>query len=387
MGSIGGAVTTLPAAVEIPQDVQPLFEPLKVGNMELQHRIVYAPLTRCRAIGTVPIPEMATYYGQRANPGGLIISEATCITPAAHGYPHTPGIYTQEQLEAWKPVVKAVKDKGGLFYCQLWHCGRASHQDYQADGGAPVSASDIPIGDPWTVYTLKGGPFPYPAPRPLEVSEIRDIVQQYVQAAKNSIELGFDGVEIHGANGYLLDQFLKDGSNKRTDEYGGSIPNRARFHLEVVKAVCDAIGSEKVGLRLSPFNTFLDCIDSTPYDTNDYLLKELNKLKLAYVHLVEPRAAAGNEDVEGLITDSLAPFKKVSEVPFIAAGGYKRDDGAEAVRSGHADMVCYGRIYLANPDLPKRFILNAPLNMYDRNTFYSQGIEGYLDYPFLEDEE
>lgn len=366
-------------------EAQPLFEPYKMGPFELSHRLVLAPLTRCRAFGTVPQPNAARYYAQRASPGGLMISEATCISQAGHGYPCTPGVYTAEQIAGWKPITQAVRDKGAVFFLQLWHVGRASHPEYQPEHQPPVSSSAVRISDAWDVYTPKGQPAKYPVPRPLEIPEIKAIVKEFAQGAKNALEAGFDGVEIHGANGYVIDQFLKDKVNMRTDEYGGSIENRCRFALEVVEAVVEAIGAERVGIRLSPFNEFLDCIDTHPYSTNIYLLEQLNKYNLAFIHMVEPRVPSNGDNVE--TQHSLTPFRKVWHGTFISAGGHTRQTGIECVRDGEADLVCYGRHFLANPDLPKRFALNAPLNKYDRNTFYTQGEEGYADYPFLEEVE
>eukprot|EP00878_Enallax_costatus_P021679 GHUV01022969.1.p1 GENE.GHUV01022969.1~~GHUV01022969.1.p1 ORF type:complete len:352 (+),score=70.28 GHUV01022969.1:604-1659(+) len=349
-----------------------------------------APLTRCRAPNNVPVPDMAVYYGQRASKGGLIISEATAICDQARGYPQVPGIYTSEQVEAWKSVVQAVHDKGGLLVCQLWHVGRASHPDYQPGNAAPVSASPIAIGESFEVYTSKGGPFKYPVPRALETNEIADIVRQYADAAKNAIDAGFDGVEIHGANGYLLDQFWKDSSNRRTDEYGGSDENKARLLLEVMEAVAAAVGPERVGLRLSPYNTFLDACDTVEraVEKNTWLMKALDHRVpgLAYMHMVEPRLAGGNAEVEGPISHSLEPFRQATSLPFLAAGGFKREDGIKAVGSGHADAVVYGRWFISNPDLPKRLALGAPLTPYNRDTFYSFGTEGYTDYPLMEDQ-
>ncbi|GLI60109.1 hypothetical protein VaNZ11_002155 [Volvox africanus] len=370
----------------IPSDVAPLFTPysLSGGRFQLSNRIVYAPLTRMRAVGTIPQPSAAVYYSQRAVPGGLIISEATNITPEGLGYMNTPGLFLPEQLEAWKPIVSAVRDRGATFFCQLWHCGRASHPDLQPGGADPISSSTRPITSPeYTVYT-PSGPKPYVRPRAATKEDIRRVVGEYARAARNAVEeAGFDGVEIHGANGYLIDQFLKDSINDRTDEYGGSIENRCRFALEVVEAVVEAVGADRVGIRITPFTGFLDALDSTPYATHTYLVEKLNKYGLSYVHMVEPR-------IQGVIEldrspDSLEPFRRVYKGTFIAAGGFKADTGAAAVARGHADLVAYGRTYLANPDFHKRFLLHAPLNQYDRDTFYSPGMEGYLDYPTLEE--
>ncbi|KAI3428554.1 hypothetical protein D9Q98_007376 [Chlorella vulgaris] len=363
----------------------PLFTPYALpGNLQLKHRMVYAPLTRCRAFDQIPQPNAAQYYAQRSTPGTLLISEATCISDRAHGYPCTPGLYTEEQVEAWKPIVSAVHEKEAVFFAQLWHVGRASHQHYQPNEEQPISASSKAVGSGEQVFSPKSMQMEdYPAPRQLDASELPAIVEQYRVAARNALDAGFDGVEVHGANGYLIDQFLKDGINDRTDDYGGPIENRCRFALEVMKAVCEEVGSEKVGLRLSPFGGFLDAHDSHPYALNIYLLEELNKMNLAYVHLIEPRVAGSGDRSEG--NDSIASFRSVYNGTLISAGGFNAENGAKAIASGHCDLVCYGRLFLANPDLPRRFQLGAPLNKYDRNTFYSQGTEGYTDYPFLEE--
>lgn len=361
----------------------PLFQPYALpGGLQLQHRIVYAPLTRCRAFNTIPQPNAAVYYAQRATPGGLMISEGTVVGDRGHGYPCTPGVYTQEQIEAWKPITTAVHDKGAVFFCQLWHVGRASHPHYQPNEELPISSSTRKIVE-GQCFSLKSMQMEdYLEPRALTVEEIPGIVNEFRVAARNALDAGFDGVEIHGANGYIIDAFLKDNVNDRTDEYGGSIENRCRFCLEVVKAVSEEVGSDKVGLRLSPFGGFLDATDSHPYALTTYLLEELNKFDLAYVHLVEPRIAGV---VERETSDSIAPFRQVYKGTVIAAGGFTGATGGEAVASGHCDLVCYGRHFIANPDLPRRFQLGAPLNKYDRNTFYTQGEEGYTDYPSLED--
>ncbi|KAL4440482.1 hypothetical protein ABPG75_003483 [Micractinium tetrahymenae] len=375
------AKTTTVAA---PAD-NPLFWPFVMGPFELAHRLVMAPLTRCRAIDSIPRSNAVEYYSQRASDGGLIISEATCISDTAHGYPHTPGIYSREQLDGWRPVVEAVRAKGAHFFSQLWHVGRASHNDFQPGGQAPISASAIPITDGTQVFSLSQGKMvDFPTPRALEVHEIPGIVEQYRRAARNAIDVGFSGVEIHGANGYLIDQFLKSECNHRTDEYGGSIETRCRFALEVVDAVCDEVGANRVGIRLSMFGGFQNATDEHPYALGSFLLEELNKRGLCYVHMVEPRAA--NQAIRET-QDSLEPFCKVWRGPMIAAGGYKRESAMHAVQSGHADLVAIGREFITNPDLPLRFCLDAPLNPYHRATFYTQGDEGYIDYPLLRDTE
>jgi 12-oxophytodienoic acid reductase len=365
----------------------PLLAPYKLGQFDLKHRVVYAPLTRCRAIDTVPQPATAEYYAQRAS-GGLMLSEGTCPSLEAHGYPHVPGIYTEEQVEAWKPIVKAVHDKQTPFFMQLWHVGRVSHPDYMPNGGRPISSTNQPIKD-GSVITLKGT-YQFsdsPPPRALEISELPTVVEQYRVSARNAIRAGFDGVEIHGAHGYLLEQFLKSGTNDRTDQYGGSIENRCRFPLEVVKAVVDEVGAERVGIRLSPFTEFMDSYEPDPVPLYLYLVEQLNKFGLLYVHMVEPRIGKTMNIIEVDESEkSLKPFRKAFKGTFIAAGGYDRENGMLAIEKDHTDLVCYGRIYLANPDLPRRFELNAPLNPYDRSTFYSQDqVKGYVDYPFLDE--
>ncbi|CAI5956554.1 unnamed protein product [Closterium sp. NIES-64] len=364
----------------------PLLTPFTLPDgTELSMRIVYAPLTRDRAVGTIPQPNAATYYSQRAHKGGLMLTEGTCISPEAHGYPDTPGIYTEAQIAAWKPVIKAVHDKGARFYCQLWHVGRASHQEYQPDGAAPMAPSAIPIISEEIKVYISTGPADYPTPRAMTAEEIKKVVEQFRVAARNAIDAGFDGVEVHGANGYLLEQFIKDGINKREDEFGGSLENRLRFPLQVIKAVADEVGASKVGVRLSPYSSFLDASDSDPVGTYLGLVEALNSLGLAYVHFIEARAQ-GNADLED-VKETLEPFRKAFKGPFIAAGGYKRENGMEAIENGSADLITYGRLFLANPDLPRRFELNAPLNPYDRSTFFSgDQVKGYIDYPFLDEE-
>eukprot|EP00200_Dunaliella_tertiolecta_P006241 CAMPEP_0202350888 /NCGR_PEP_ID=MMETSP1126-20121109/7772_1 /ASSEMBLY_ACC=CAM_ASM_000457 /TAXON_ID=3047 /ORGANISM="Dunaliella tertiolecta, Strain CCMP1320" /LENGTH=396 /DNA_ID=CAMNT_0048942933 /DNA_START=150 /DNA_END=1340 /DNA_ORIENTATION=+ len=381
-----GARAVVSAVVK--EDVAPLFQPFKLpGGEELQNRMVYPPLTRCRAFDTIPQPWMAEYYGQRATPGTLLITEATIVDRDGQGFPHTPGIFSIEQTEAWKPIVKTVRDKGAVLFCQLWHVGRASHNAYQVDGKPPVSSSDLKISsEKWKTCIMPDGTLgEYPVPAALDKQGIKDKVQAYRQAARNAIDAGFNGIELHGAHGYLIDQFTKDSVNKRTDEYGGSIENRCRFALEVVAAVAEEIGAERVGIRLSPFSTFNDATDSTPYATLIYLVEQLNIKfpNMAYLHMVEPRVDGVESKEPG--DTSLLPFRKIWKGPMISAGGHTKETGAAAVARGDADLIAYGRVWIANPDLPERFKRGAPLNPYDRNTFYSQGKEGYLDYPFLED--
>ena len=368
--------------VDTTQD--PLFQPLKVGNLEIKHRIVYAPLTRCRAFNGIPSEMAQEYYAQRATEGGLMISEGTLVSDKAHGYPCTPGVYTKEQVEAWKPIIKGVHDRGAFIFCQLWHCGRASHQHYQPNEELPVSSSAVAINDGSQAFSLKTMKMEdYPVPRALEAEELPAIVDEFRQAARNAIEAGFDGVEIHGANGYLLDQFMKDGINKRIDPYGGSIENRCKFPLEVLDAVVKEIGAERVGYRLSPFGGFLSAEDSKPYASVTYMIEEMNKYNLAYVHMVEPRVT-GNTDVEEDPDKTLMPFRNVCKTVFIAAGGYEGSSARQSLNEKRCDAVAFGRRFLANPDFVHRVKIGAPLNEYDRSTFYSQGPEGYIDYPTLE---
>ncbi|XP_020261973.1 putative 12-oxophytodienoate reductase 5 isoform X2 [Asparagus officinalis] len=357
-----------------------LLTPYKMGNFELSHRIVLAPLTRSRSYGNVPQPHAALYYSQRATKGGLLISEATGVSDTAQGYPETPGIWTKEQVEAWKPIVKAVHDKGGIFFCQLWHVGRVSNYSYQPNGQAPISSTDRGI-QPQTQHDETIAE--YSPPRRLRTDEIPQIVDDFRLASRNAIEAGFDGVEIHGAHGYILEQFMKDSVNDRTDRYGGSLENRCRFPLEVVSAIVDEIGADRVGIRLSPFADFVDAYDSDPEALGMYMVKSLDKFNVVYVHMVEPRMSI--VDGRRQIPHRLSPMRKAFKGSFIAAGGYDREEGKKVVDENYTDLVAFGRLFLANPDLPKRFELEAPLNKYDRYTFYTPDpIVGYTDYPFLD---
>ncbi|KAJ7555575.1 hypothetical protein O6H91_05G045300 [Diphasiastrum complanatum] len=364
-----------------PPEKMPLLTPYQLGPFHLSHRIVLAPLTRCRSYNTIPQPHAALFYAQRTAPGGLLIAEATGVSETSNGYPHAPGIWSQEQVEAWKPIVKAVHDKGGIFFCQIWHVGRVSHTDYQPNGVAPLSSSNKRMEGQ---ITLPSGTETADAsvPRALKIEEIPKIVEDFRLAARNAILAGFDGVEIHGAHGYLIDQFLRDGINDRSDAYGGSLENRSRFALEIVEAIVNEIGAEKVGIRLSPFTNLAGASDSDPMGLGIHLAKALNKYNILYAHYVEPRFSL-NGDVA---TDhTLLPIRKAFKNSFFAAGGFTRESGNESIASGIADAVVYGRLFLANPDLPKRFELNAPLNPYNRDTFYTQDpVVGYTDYPFLE---
>lgn len=352
-----------------------LFSPVKLGSIAMSNRIVMAPLTRNRAsMEGVPQDINVTYYEQRAS-AGLIITEATPISPMGHGYPLLPGIYTDAQIAGWKKVTDAVHAKGGKIVIQLWHVGRISHPTL-LNGATPVAPSAIkPAGKAFTFEGLVD----YVTPRALEANELPGIVVDYVQAAKNALKAGFDGVEIHSANGYLLDQFLRDGSNQRTDSYGGSIENRARLLMEVTKAVVDAIGSDKVGLRLSPVNPFNDMKDSNPQAVFNYVTEQLNQFNLAYLHVVEGGIHGGG------VADpfDFAAMRKLCKSPYMANLSYDKARGNAAIASGHADAVAYGVPFISNPDLVERFRQDAPLNEADSSSFYGGTEKGYIDYPTL----
>ncbi|CAL4896176.1 unnamed protein product [Urochloa decumbens] len=359
----------------------PLLTPYKMGDFELSHRVVLAPLTRQRSYGNVPQPHAAVYYSQRATKGGFMITEATGVSDTAQGYTDTPGIWTAEQVAAWRPIVDAVHAKGAVFFCQLWHVGRVSTTAFQPGGAAPISSTDRGIPPQ---LSFDGHMEEFGKPRRLETHEIPAIVDDFRKAARNAIDAGFDGVEIHGANGYIIEQFLKDSANDRDDEYGGSLENRCRFALEVVRAVAGEVGAGRVGVRLSPFTDYMDCHDSDPAALAGYLVGELSAIGgLLYCHMIEPRLAI----VEGrrVIPHRLRPFREAFKGTFIASGGYDREEGNKVVEEGYTDLVSFGRLFLANPDLPKRFeVLDPPLNKYDRTTFYtSDPVVGYTDYPFL----
>lgn len=351
-----------------------LFSAFKLGPLELPSRIVMAPMTRNRAgEGNVPSDLAVEYYRQRSG-AGLIITEATQVTQEGQGYPYTPGIHSPEQVAGWARLVDTVHAAGGRIFLQLWHVGRISHPSYQPNGAAPVAPSAIkPSGQ---VYTLQG-PQDFVTPRALALSEIPGVVEQFRKGARNALEAGFDGVEIHGANGYLLDQFLRDGTNKRTDAYGGSLANRARFMLEVTEAVCSVWGSNRVGIRLSPLNAYNDMYDSHPEETFNYAVEQLNRLGLAYLHVTEMGKGSGaaGPDFDPRI------LRKLWKGPYIVNGGYDFERANAALAAGDTDLVAFGVPYLANPDLPLRFAHKAPLNPPDQATFYGGGAKGYIDYP------
>jgi N-ethylmaleimide reductase len=353
-----------------------LFSPVSLGSIQLKNRMVMAPLTRNRAgTGNVPTDLNALYYQQRAS-AGLIITEATPISAMAHGYPATPGIHTPAQVEGWKKVVQAVHAQGGKIVLQLWHVGRISHPSLLPGNALPVAPSAIkPAGQAFTYQGLQD----FVTPRALELAELPGIVADYAAATKHALEAGFDGVEVHAANGYLLDQFLRDGSNKRTDQYGGSLENRSRLLLEVVNAVIAVAGADKVGVRISPLNPFNDMADSNPQALFNHVAEVLSPLGLAYLHAVEGGMGGGE----------VAPFdfnvlRKHFKGPYIANLAYDKAKGNAAIASGHADAIAYGVPFLANPDLVERFRHDAPLNTPDQASFYGGTEKGYTDYPTLQ---
>jgi len=355
-----------------------LFDPIRLGDIELRNRIAMAPLTRNRAVaGRVPSPLAVEYYRQRAD-AGLIVTEATQISPLGQGYLDTPGIYSREQVEGWKAVTRAVHERGGRIVVQLWHVGRISHVSLLPEGEVPVAPSAIAAKS--KTFTRNGFE-DVSAPRALALDELPGIVEQYRVAARNAIEAGFDGVEVHGANGYLLEQFLRDSTNHRTDAYGGSIENRARLLLEVMRAVTAEIGAGRTGLRLSPVTPANDAaLDSDPQALFNYVAEQLAPLKLAFLHVIEG-ATGGPRDVAPF---DYAALRARVKAPWIVNNGYDRDMAIEAVADGRADVVAFGRPFISNPDLVQRLRVGAPFAALDRDTLYGGGAKGYTDYPVLQ---
>jgi N-ethylmaleimide reductase len=361
-----------------------LFSPLQVGPYKLDHRLVMAPLTRMRAErpSLAPRPLNAEYYGQRATPGGLIIAEATPVMATGHGNPGVPGIYSEQQIKGWRAVVDAVHAKGGLIFLQLWHVGRVSHSSFQPGGVLPVAPSAVPIAD-LTGMTAHGKPEPYETPRALETREVADVVESFRQAARNAMEAGFDGVEIHGANGYLIEQFLQSRTNLRTDQYGGSIANRARFLMEVTQAVVEVWGANRVGVRLTPYGIANGSGEADPMPLYTHVIKALNPLGLAYLHFIEPRSSgAGRAEVNHQnVPSAMVLFRPIWKGILISAGGFTGETADAAIAAGHADAIAFGRSFIANPDLPRRLQQGFPLTPYNRATFYGGEEAGYTDYP------
>ena len=354
-----------------------LLSPLHMGNHTLKNRVFMAPLTRCRSIkDNIPNDLMATYYAQRAT-AGLIISEATQITTQGIGYPCTPGIHTKEQIEGWKKITQSVHDKGGKIFLQLWHVGRISHSSYHDDELSVAPSAIKPAGEVYTFDGMKE----YETPRALEIKEIKELVTTYVIGAKNAIEAGFDGVEIHGANGYLIDQFLRDGTNSREDRYGSSIQNRSRFLFEIIESIIKEIGADKVGLRLSPSGTFNDMTDSDPKKHFTFICNELNKYKLAYLHIID---ALEGDIRHGANVVELSVLRDAYKGMLIVCGGYDKKRGNKALENNLADAVAFGELFISNPDLPERFKTDSKLNKADPETYYTQDEKGYTDYPYLD---
>ncbi|WP_295996723.1 alkene reductase [Rugamonas sp.] len=365
-----------------------LLQTIRLGRIELPNRIIMAPLTRMRAGDSgVPTAMNADYYAQRAS-AGLIITESTRIGALGHSYPGMPGIHTEAQIDGWKKVTRAVHARGGRIFLQIAHGGRVSYSSYTSDNLAPVAPSAVAPAT-GMAFTREFALTAFETPRALEADEIGAIVGDFRQAARNAMLAGFDGVEIHGANGYLIDQFLHDGSNLRTDNYGGSIENRSRFLLDVVDAIGAEIGIDRTAIRLSPFSQFNDMRDSDTTALFGHVLAQLSQRPLAYLHLVEARAAelGLSDELRAGLDNNVALFRQAFSGPVISAGGYTRDSAEALLAAGGADAVAFGRSYIANPDLVERLTSNAPLNAYDRATFYGGAEPGYLDYPTLEQQQ
>ena len=362
-----------------------LFSPVKIGPYQLRHRLVMAPLTRMRAEkpSLAPRPLNAEYYAQRATPGGLLIAEASPVAATAFGSPGVPGIYSEQQIEGWRKVVDAVHARGGIIFLQLWHVGRVSHSSFQPGGALPVSASAVAISPEFKTSTADGKVVDYETPRALETGEIPGVVDAFRQAAKNALKAGFDGVEIHGANGYLIEQFLQSRSNLRTDQYGGSIENRVRLLMEITQAVAEVWGANRVGVRLSPYGVANDSGEPDPMPLYSHAIKSLDALGLAYLHFVEPRSSgAGRAEVNWQnVPSAMALFRPIWRGTLISAGGFTGETANAGIKAGHADAIAFGRIFISNPDLPRRLQHGFPLTPYNRKTFYGGDVAGYTDYP------
>lgn len=366
-----------------------LFDPLEAGDLKLANRIVMAPLTRNRSPGAVPNTLNATYYEQRAT-AGLLITEGTAITQQGQGYADVPGLYTPEALAGWKHVTEAVHRAGGKIVTQIWHVGRVSHTSLQPNGGQPVAPSAVTAKSKTYIVNEDGtGSFaPTSEPRALEISEIAGIVEDYRKAARAAIDAGFDGIEIHAANGYLLDQFLRSGTNERTDAYGGSIENRARFLFEVVAAVTAEIGAGRTAIRISPVTPANDISDSNPQPLFEHVVAGLPD-GLSYIHVIEGATGGDRDFLQGETPFDYAALKaayrnKGGKAAWMVNNGYDRELATKAVESGYADLVAFGKLFIANPDLVERLRDNAPLNAPDQATFYGGGARGYTDYPAKE---
>jgi N-ethylmaleimide reductase len=353
-----------------------LFSQYELGSIRLSNRMVMAPMTRCRAIeGNIPSPLAITYYLQRAQ-AGLIITEGSQVSSQGVGYIRTPGIYSAEQVAGWRKVTEAVHQSESKIFLQLWHVGRVSHPDFLG-GGVPIAPSALPVDG--YIHT-QFGKKKIETPHALELEEIPSIINQFRRGAENAKAAGFDGVEIHGANGYLLDQFLRDGSNHRMDQYGGSLKNRARLPLEVAQAVMDVFGADRTGYRISPHFQRYSMSDSNPHKTFSYFAEELSRLNLGYLHMIEGVSGPMYVEPEARFASII---RRIFKGTLILNGGYNAEKGNAAIQKSEADMISYGSLFLANPDLPERFRKNAPLNTPDIKTFYAGEEKGYIDYPIL----
>jgi N-ethylmaleimide reductase len=362
-----------------------LFSPLKVGPYQLRHRVAMAPLTRMRAAkpSLAPRPLNAEYYAQRATEGGLIIAEASPVTTTGFGNPGGPGIWSESQVEGWRRVVDAVHAKGAVIVLQLWHVGRVSHSSFQPGGALPVAPSAVAIPQEFKAMTADGKVVAYETPRALETAEVLGIVAAFKQAARNAMAAGFGGVEIHGANGYLIEQFLQSHSNLRTDQHGGSIENRVRLLLEIAQAAIEVWGANRVGVRLSPYGIANGSGEKEPMPLYTHAIKSLNRLGLAYLHFIEPRSSgAGRAEINWQnVPSAMVLFRPLWNGVLISAGGFTGETAEAAITQGHADAIAFGRIFISNPDLPRRLQHGYPLTPYHRPTFYGGQEAGYTDYP------
>ena len=362
-----------------------IFSPLQIGPYHLNHRVMLAPLTRMRAArpSLAPRPLNAEYYAQRATQGGLLIAEASPVMATGFGNPGVPGIYSEAQIAGWREVVDAVHAKGGIIFLQLWHVGRVSHSSLQPGGALPVAPSAVAIPAELKTSTADGQVVSYETPRALETSEIPGIIEAYRQGAVNALKAGFDGVEIHGANGYLIEQFLQSHTNLRTDQYGGSIENRTRFLMDVTKAVIEVWGADRVGVRLSPYGVANGSGEPEPMPLYSHVVTSLDALGLAYLHFIEPRSSgAGRAEVNHQnVPSAMVLFRPLWKGRLITAGGFTGETANAAIAEGHADAIAFGRIFISNPDLPRRLAHGFPLTPYNRATFYGGEAAGYTDYP------
>jgi N-ethylmaleimide reductase len=359
------------------------FTPLRLGALQLPNRVVMAPLTRMRAgADNAPTALNAEYYAQRAS-AGLIISEGTAVSPQAQGYPSSPGIYTAEQIAGWRCVTDAVHTAGGRMFMQIQHCGRNTHSSLLPAGTLPVAPSPIPSNLPG--FTKDFQQVPIEIPRALETTEIPAIVGTFRQAALNAIEAGFDGVELQGANSHLIEEFLEDGTNQRTDSYGGSKQNRVRFLLDIVETVTSAIGPDRVGVRLSPFGQYGGIRDSNPLELFTFVIQELDERHISYLHLVEAKGSEMGltDELHEDAVNNAALFRDLFNGPLLSAAAYTPESAALAIENNHADAIAFGRLFIANPDLVRRIKESLPLNAPDRSTFYGGGEHGYTDYKTL----